>query len=127
MKYFFSLLFLLVTFSLSAQSSKMSMSETVSDDNYEFKVKVDKNRLPDLQWCYNQLTGQPKTRTISGVATYEKDGLTIELNTWKKRIIMYTDAVNDAAVASAKAKAKVIKDKLKASKSPKKPADDWRY
>ena len=99
------------------------MSETLSDDHYEFTVKVDKGRLPELQKCFNQLTGQPKTRTISGVATYEKDGLTIELNTWKKRITMSTDAVNEAAVVSAKAKAKVIKDKLKA---PKKNADDWR-
>ena len=102
------------------------MSETVSDDSYEFKVKLDKSRLPDLQWCYNQLTDQSKTRTISGVATYEKDGLTIEFNTWKKRIIMYTDAINDSAIADAKAKAKVIKDKLKAPKKPKKPANDWR-
>ena len=102
------------------------MSETISDDKYEFKVKVDKNRLSDLQWCYNQLTGQPKTRTISGVATYEKDGLTIELNTWKRRIILYTDAVNDSAIASAKAKAKVIKTRLKAPKTPKRHVDDWK-
>lgn len=126
MKYAFSLLILLISVSLSAQSSRMSMSETISDDNYEFKVKVDKSRLPDLQWCYNKLTGQPKTRTVSGVATYEKDGLTIELNTWKRRIIMYTDAVNDSAVASAKTKAKLIKQRLKAPKTPKRPADDWR-
>jgi len=103
------------------------MSETISDDNYEFKVKVDKNRLADLQCCYNKLTGQSKTRTFYGIATYEKDGLTIELNTWKKRITMYTDAVNDAAVASAKAMAKVIKDKLKAPKSPKMTTHNWPY
>jgi len=126
MKYLVAFLFILATISVSAQSSRMSISETMADDHYEFKVKVDKSRLADLQWCYNKLTGQPKTRTISGVATYEKDGLTIELNTWKKRILLYTDAVNDAAVASAKENAKVIKDKLKAPKTPKKHTDDWK-
>lgn len=126
MKYLLAFFLLLLAVALPAQSSRTSMSETISDDNYEFRVKVDKSRLPDLQWCFNQLTDQPEIRTISGVATYEKDGLTIEFNTWKRRIIMFTDAVNEAAVADAKAKARIIKEKLKAPKAPEPPADDWR-
>lgn len=126
MKYVLAVFLLLPTVTLPGQSSRVSMSETVSDDNYEFRVKVDKSHLPDLQWCFNQLTDQPEIRTVSGVATYEKDGLTIELNTWKRRIIMYTDAVNKAAVADAKSKAQLIKEKLRTPKAPAPPADDWR-
>ncbi|WP_020571662.1 hypothetical protein [Neolewinella persica] len=125
MKYAFSLLILLFSITLSAQNYKMTLSETLSDENYEFKVKVDKHRLADLQWCYNQLTGQPKTRTILGIATYEEDGLTIQLNTKAKQITMYTDTLDEDAVASAKAKGKMIKDRLQAAKKNKKSATDW--
>ncbi|MFK8165048.1 MAG: hypothetical protein AB8H12_21565 [Lewinella sp.] len=125
MKHFFPLFILLLSTNLSAQKYQMTLSETLSEENYEFKVKVDKHRVPDLQWCYNELTGQPNTRTISGVATYEKDGLTIELNTRARQITMYTDTLDEEAVASAKAKARIIKDRLKAAKTPKKPAKNW--
>jgi hypothetical protein len=126
MKYLFSLFILLISISLSAQKYQMTLSETLSEDNYEFKVKVDKHRVVDLQWCYNELTGQPKTRTILGLATYEKDGLIIELNTRARQITMYTDTLDEAAVDSAKAKAKVIKNRLEAAKASKKSATDWR-
>lgn len=107
---------------VAAQSSKMSSTETTTEEGYLFKVKVSKNRLPELMKAYNQLTNQPENRRFSGVATQEKEGIIISLDTRKQQLYIETEATDGPGLTAAKAKADVVRKYLGAAAPPPPPA-----
>lgn len=104
MKYFLSLLMLVMAMSLTAQNSHQSMTETCDQEGYSLKMKVSKNKADQLQRTYNALTGQPADRKISGVATHEgPSGTMIELNTRKNSLLISYTGTDEEALKVAKA------------------------
>ncbi len=122
MKFTISLLLLLFTWSASnAQSSSLSSTETTSEEGYEFKVKVSKDRLATLQKIYNELTGHPENPIVSGVATREEKGVTVSLDTRKKHLLIFTNAQEGPMLSTAKAKAEIVRERLGQGTPPPPP------
>lgn len=90
----------------------MSSTETTTEDGYEFKAKVSKNRLPDLLKAYNLAVGLPEGRRISGVATQEEKGVLVTLDTRKRIVEIFTEATEGKSFEFAKAKAAIVRKQL---------------
>lgn len=125
MKYLILLSLQLSFFTLTAQSyalsssvdinasSSKSVTETVSDDGYQFTVKLDKRQKERLLSAYETVVGQKLAVKVTGLIFEEYDnGIVLELNTRRNKLSVDYGGDNDKTLAEAKELALRIKDVL---------------
>jgi len=125
MKYLFLILLALPVLTLTAQSyalsvtvdtdesSSQSITEVVTDDGYQFAVKLDKRQRARLLSVYETVVGYELTVKVTGLVFEEYDnGIVLELNTRRNKLSVDYDGDNDKTLAEAKELAVRIKEVL---------------
>ena len=125
MKYLFLILLSLPVLTLTAQSfalsvavdtdesSSQSITEMVSDDGYQFTVKLDRGQREHLVSAFETVVGYELTVKVTGLVFEEYDnGIVVELNTRRNKLSVDYGGNNDETLAEAKELAVRIKEVL---------------
>jgi len=95
------------------ESSSQSVIETVSDDGYQFAVKLDKRQRERLLSAYESVVGYELTVKVTGLVFEEYDnGIVLELNTRRNQLSLDYGGDNEATLMEAKKLAVRIKEVL---------------
>lgn len=127
MKYVFILCCLFFAGTISAQSSKQSMSVVSTDNTYTFSVKLDRDRGEELADAYLKLlahTGKPSgVAKIVGTSEMETaNGTQVLLNTKRASLKVISAEDSPSSIAEARRYVEFLREELNMAPAPAPPA-----
>ncbi|MEO0732786.1 MAG: hypothetical protein AAFZ52_08130 [Bacteroidota bacterium] len=122
MKRILFLLLVVLSFSLTAQKSYRSVSESKAGDGYTFEIKLDKAHAASLREAYGLLRGEPLQVTVHGIILEEREnGVSFKLNTRRNQLTITHIGSNDEGRREAHEMAAKVKTHLGLHQPPLPP------